>query len=261
MNKSTQFWLGINTYSKAFRFIFEHKMAKAFLFPILFMVLLFIGGQAAINGWIDTLKATTLELIRLDSADFWGAGFLASVVQFSVHLLTEIMFFVAVWYIGGYVLIMVLSPVLGYVSEKTENIITGNQYEANFAQILKDVIRGITIALRNMAIEMGVLILTFLVGLIPVIGWFAAIFMFVISAYFYGFSFLDLNNERRRLSIRQSVKMVRKYKWLAIGNGMVFSLSLLIPFCGMFISAFVAIISAVAASLAMNDSRIDWELN
>ncbi len=109
------------------------------------------------------------------------------------------------------------------------------------------------IALRNLFLETAWTILLPVLGIfIPVIGWFGVIPMFIISAYFYGFSFIDYTSERRKMSIGNSISFVRTHKWLAISNGTMFCLFLLIPFIGVLLSGFVAIISVVAATLAVN---------
>jgi len=121
--------------------------------------------------------------------------------------------------------------------------------------MIKDMIRGIVIAVRNLMIEIIFVILAFFVGFIPIIGIIGAIVLFLISSYFYGFSFIDYMNERKKLTIRESVSVGRKYKWIAISNGAVFSISLLVPYCGAFVSLFVSIIAVVAATIAMHKTN------
>jgi len=146
-----------------------------------------------------------------------------------------------------------MSPVFSYLSERTEKIKTGNDYPFEFRQFIKDIIRGIFIAVRNMIIELALTVLMFIVSFIPIVGWVAAIFLFFISAYFYGFSFLDYAIERKRMSISQSVQFMRENKGIVIANGFVFSLCLIVPFCGVSFSSFAAIISVVAGTLAVNE--------
>ena len=43
---------------------------------------------------------------------------------------------------------------------------------------------------------------------------------------------------------------MRKYKWVVISNGFIFALVLILPYIGIVLSGFFAIISVVAASLA-----------
>ncbi len=247
MTGAKQFGLGVKTYGQAISFIFRNKLGWTFLVPIGLTVLMFIGGQALVNEAIDYLKETILGWVNLEESGFWG-GLLGGVVGF----LTEILFFIIFAYISGYIVIILMSPLLAYLSEKTEQILTGNEYSVGFSQMIKDIIRGIFMALRNLFMELILLLLMFIVSFIPVVGWLGTIVVFFISAYFYGFSFIDFNNERQKLNIRQSVKVVRKYKWVAIANGLVFSLFLLVPFCGMFMPLFVSIVAVVAAALAMH---------
>jgi len=250
MTGAKQFGLGVKTYGQAISFIFRNKLGWTFLVPIGLTILLFIGGQALVNELVDYLQETVLDWVNLQESSFWG-GFLEG----AVGVLINILFFIIFAYISGYIVIILMSPLLAYISEKTEQILTGNEYSIGFSQMIKDILRGVFMALRNLFMELLLLLLMFLVSFIPVIGWLGAIVVFFISAYFYGFSFIDFNNERQKLTISESVKIVRKYKWIAIANGLVFSLFLLIPFCGLFVPLFVSIISVVAAALAMNKTE------
>jgi CysZ protein len=213
-------------------------------------VLIFVGGIYGIGELTQVLEDWLVEIVSLDGATFWGAVYLKNIIGGFVWVLFKFVFFVLFATIGGYIIIMLMSPVFAILSEKTEEILTGNKYPFNGDQLMRDVARGVMVAMRNMLIEVGYLIVFFIVGFIPVIGQFAAIALFLISSYFYGFAFIDYTNERRRLSISQSVKFIREHKGMAIGNGFVFALAMLIPFCGTTIAGFVAIVSVVAATIS-----------
>lgn len=146
-----------------------------------------------------------------------------------------------------------MSPVFSYLSERTEKIKTGVDYSFSLRQLVKDVLRGVIIAVRNFSIEIILTLLMFILSFIPIIGWFAAIMLFFISAYFYGFSFMDYALERKKLNLRQSVQFMRENKGIVIANGFVFSLCLIIPFCGVSFSSFAAVISVVAGTLAISE--------
>jgi len=139
---------------------------------------------------------------------------------------------------------------MALLSERTEEIITGKVYPFNFGQFIKDIFRGVLIALRNMFIEFGFLFLGFFVVWIPFVGWVFALFLIIVSYYFYGFSMIDYVSERRKMGVSQSVSYVRKNKGLAIGNGFIFSLVFAIPFLGGMIAA---VIAPVAACIAVMD--------
>ena len=246
MNNFQQIKLGLRSYSKAFTFIFKNKLGWTFLIPIALNILLFAVAQNYIIELIDYVKGFVESWSLIKDSEFWS-GAVSVVVGFFI----EILFFLAFAYLGGYIVLIIMSPLLSYISERTEQILTGNDYGFNLGNLVKDTIRGIIMAVRNMLIEIGFLILAFIVGFIPVIGWISAIFLFFISAYFYGFSFIDYYNERQRLSIKESAALVKKHKGIAISNGGVFALSLLIPFCGSYLALFVALLSVVAATIAM----------
>ena len=142
-----------------------------------------------------------------------------------------------------------------YLSEKTASIQKGKTYNFNFTQFVNDIFRAILISGRNILVQLFMVFALFLIGFVPIIGWGISIFgNLLIVSYFYGFSFLDYNNERNQLSIKESVKIVRRKKGLAIGLGLVFYLCFFIPLLGGVISSFLAIISVVAATISLKET-------
>ncbi|WP_372644932.1 EI24 domain-containing protein [Ancylomarina sp.] len=253
MNFFKDFGFGLRTYSEALSFIFKKKLAWFFLFPIAFNILLFWFGWDMVNDFSDTSKVYLENQLQLKQAEFWGSGFLKTIMDAFVWLTFKIMFFLLFAYLGGYIIIILMSPIFSYLSERTEKIKTGVDYPFSFVQLLKDVLRGIVIALRNFSIELVLTVLMFVLSFIPIIGWLAAIMLFFISAYFYGFSFMDYALERKKLNLRQSIKFMRENKGIVIANGFVFSLCLVVPFCGVSLSSFAAIVSVVAGTLAISE--------
>ena len=250
MNTFKGFGNGISAYGKALDLIFSNGLWWYFLFPVALNVIIFVGGIYGIGALTETVEHWLVEIVSLDGATFWGAVYLKSIMGGFVWVFFKFVFFILFATVGGYLIIMIMSPVFALLSEKTEEILTGNKYPFNGDQLMRDVVRGVLVALRNMFIELGFMIVFFIVGFIPVIGQFAAVILFVISSYFYGFAFIDYTNERRRISISQSVAFIKKNRGMAIGNGFVFALAMLVPFCGTTIAGFVAIVSVVAATIS-----------
>mgnify|MGYP006339378661 FL=1 len=64
-----------------------------------------------------------------------------------------------------YLFLIIGSPLFAYLSEKTEAIIEGKEYPFSFKQLMKDIVRGIRLALRNMLWQtvytVSILILSF----------------------------------------------------------------------------------------------------
>ena len=248
---------GVADYGSALSFIFKHKLGWFFLVPIFLNILLFVGGFAAIGSLTDYVEAYVLDAVSLKDATFWGAEILSGILAGTVWLIFKVVFFFVFAYTGGYIVLILMSPVLAYLSEKTEQLLTGKEYPFDAEQLMRDIVRGVLIALRNLFYELMVMLVFFIVGLIPVIGWLvglaAPIVLFLVAAYFYGFSFTDYVNERQKLSVKESVKFMKKNKGMITGNGLPFALILLIPFFGLMLSGFAAIVAVVAAVISTKD--------
>jgi CysZ protein len=120
-----------------------------------------------------------------------------------------------------------LSPLLSILSERIENIISGNKYKFSLKQLIHDIKRGIRIASRNLFWEYFFFLIILAVA--SLIGGVTKTILLltiplIISFYFYGFAFLDYVNERRRLNIQQSTYFVSKHRGLAISIGSLYSL-------------------------------------
>lgn len=246
MTLKEQMRIGYQMYPKALKFVFTNRLTWTLVFPVLFNIVLFAGGITLINSFVDNIQHWVSDLIKIENAG-WN-NFFSGLIT----VLVNILFFIVYILISGFLILTLMAPVFGYLSEKTEKIVTGKNFPGSFMQLIRDIFRGTLLALRNMILELLTVIVMFFVGLIPVVGWIIApVVTFIVSSYFYGFGFMDCSNERRRFSIRQSIYIIRRYKGIAIANGSIFALFLIIPFCGASIAAFVGIFSAVAASLAM----------
>ena len=84
----------------------------------------------------------------------------------------------------------------------------------------------------------------FILGFIPVIGILSGFLLFFVQSYYAGFGNMDYTLERH-LGYSKSVQFVSDHRGIAIGNGMVFMLMLLIPVIGIIL---VLPLSVTAAS-------------
>ncbi len=251
-NKFTkQLLIGYKSYYKAFVFIFKNNLFVYFGVPLFMNIIFLLGGFGATIKLINFATKAFKTWIDFETKNFWGHQYFNEFFFAIIGILITVLFFVAFMYLSGHIIMILFSPLLSYLSERVDNILTGKDFPFEWKQFFSDVLRGVLIASRNMIIEMFFVVILLFVSFIPVIGWFTPIVLFIVSSYFYGFSFMDYTNERKGLTVSESVKYVRTNKGLALSNGSVFSLFLLIPFCGVSIAAFVSIISTVAATLSI----------
>ena len=255
-NQIELFLKGLKSYNEALRFLVKNKLLYFFLFPIAFNFLIYFSGLSVLNDFrLLTTQYLESYLEGLGASEDWWILFLNKFFSISIWFVSKVFFFYIFSLFGGYLTIIFLSPVFTYLSEKTASIQRGKIYNFNSTQFVNDVFRAILISGRNILVQLVMVFALFLIGFIPIIGWGISIFgNLLIVSYFYGFTFLDFTNERHQLSIKESVKIVRRKKGLAIGLGLVFYLCFFIPLLGGFISSFLAIISVVAATISLEET-------
>ena len=250
-NKPT-FSNGIQCYTEALGFMFKHNLWHYFFYPLALNIgFFFLGFQL-----IDILSDDLNEWIRVyfginGDEQYWFKTLLNSIIDWTIRVTSKIIFLIVFPFIGGYFTIIILSPILAYLSERTAGIITGKEFPFDILQITRDVVRAVLIALRNMMIQLFFVIGFFIIGFIPVIGWLVAVAgNFLTAAYFYGYSFIDYTNERNRLSVRASSKFVRKNMWFSIGSGTIFAL------IGSIMASFVCVMAVVGTTIQLEKNNL-----
>lgn len=229
---------GIQAYSGALSLISKLKLWKYFAIPII----------------ISVVTATIIALSAYGLSDNIGR-FIANIWpwDFGKDTFTSISTF-----IGGIVvlaiglilykhIIMAFSaPFMSPVSEKIEAHLTGVPAHSNRNTSFKEQLwRGIRINFRNLVKELLITIPILLLKFIPVVNIFSTALLFLVQAYYAGFGNMDYTLERH-FKYRESVQFIRKYRGIAIGNGTVFILFLLIPIIGVIL---VLPMSVTASSL------------
>lgn len=241
--------LAVKGYARAMGIIRELRLGWVFLVPIAIFVLNIVLGGTSASYLTNLITDWVRENAPFSLGDGWFAGMLRTMSAFFVWL----SIFFILMYVGGFVLLILLSPVLAYVSETVDEHITGRKFPFVFSSFVKDIFRGIRVALRNLLVEVGNSILSMVVGLIPMVGFFVPIYLFFLASYFYGFSFMDYTFERRSIGVRQSVLLARKNKGAAIGLGSMYMLLTTIPYIGFALAGFVSIVSVVAGTIAADE--------
>ena len=214
---------GCTAYSEVYEIISRLKLWKFFVIPMLISFLVF--------SMILVVSFSLSNSIGSYIASFWSWDFgqetIHAISRFFGGLLIIIFGFISFKHI-----IMALSaPFMGPISKIIEDDINGVVSQVKTSTPSGLLMRGIRISLRNLLRELVLSIPILLFGLIPVVGFFSVVMLFLMQAYFAGFGNMDYTLERH-FSYQKSVFFVKKNKGLAMGNGIVFMLFLLIPFLG-----------------------------
>lgn len=236
--------IAIQAYFKAHQFIVKHRLWKWILIPgilyaILFCVGIYFFWQSSADVIDYVFSKTGVKAFMVKEQDSW-LRFVFIFGQLILQLI--LLFFYFSWF--KYLFLIIGSPVFAYISERTEAIINGKEYPFDIKQFVKDIIRGIALAVRNTLWQTVYLVSIFLLAFIPVIGWATPVLVLFVECYYFGFSMLDYSSERRRLSVSQSIDFIGNHKGLAIGNGMVFYLMHWVPVVGWILAPTYAVIAA-----------------
>jgi CysZ protein len=240
------------SYVQAHRFIVQHKLWKWIFIPGLIYTLLFCSG---IYFFWKSSNWVIFELLDITGLGKWMISIEGSWLKLLFifgQVILKLVLMLFYFSLFKYLFLIIGSPLFAYLSEKTEAIIEGKDFPFSFHQLIKDIIRGVRLALRNTLWQtvytLSILILSF----IPFVGWFTPLIALLIECYYLGFSMLDYSCERNKLSTSESIAFIGKHKGLAIGNGVVFYLMHLVFFVGWILAPSYAVI---AATLSLYKTR------
>lgn len=265
MKLLSDFGTGFANCFRAFTPLFE-KGLWPFLFFNLFIWLglwiLSLYGIVSFAGYIDSLIEPYLSP---DSATdtavmLWLKPKLSGVFGFLIKWILHIIF----WFLGSiflkYFLLIILSPLFALLSEITDEKLSGKKFPFNFSQLLKDVLRGIAISLRNLLFELVISFGLWIVTIfIPPLAIITIPLGFVIGWYFVGFSIMDYNCERYKYNMSKSITFIKQHKGYAIGIGCVYSLFMALPTVagdaiGIMFGPTLAVIAATMSFLKINET-------
>jgi CysZ protein len=186
-----------------------------------------------------------------DAYPFW----LAWMGKFTHWFLKSIYWVAIVFFFFAslkYILQVLLSPLLSNLSVAVEKKILGSEPPAlNWKETLQDIGRSLKLAIRNFLHE---LLYCFVLNFVPLVGQVGCV---IISAYYYGFGYMDYVLERKRMSVKEAVSFTKKHKGTAIGIGIVMNFMMLIPFVGWIVAPTYATVAATLQTLRLLGYQLD----
>ena len=214
---------GIQAYFGAFQLIFKLKLWSYFIIPILI-------------SFITAIVIIVFSYVLSDNlgnyiADFWKWEFGKQTFEMVSTFLSGVLIIVIGLLMYKHIIMAFSAPFMSPVSEKIEEYLTGIKSQHIVNSFQQQLLRSIKLNVRNLIREILVTIPILLLSIIPVIGIFFTFLLFIVQAYYAGFGNMDYTLERY-FSYKESVKFVNKNKGVAIGNGIVFILFLVIPVIG-----------------------------
>ncbi|HPF09866.1 MAG TPA: EI24 domain-containing protein [Flavobacteriaceae bacterium] len=232
------YFRGIKAYAGTFGIIYKLGLWRYFFVPIILSV--FIAFLIGFSAWglSDNLGGWIAQIWPWE----WGSHTFRTVSDVLGGLAIITLGLIAYKHI-----VMALSaPFMGAVSEKIEAHFhedTSNKSQSSFIQLLW---RGIRVNLRNLLMELLLSIPILIIGFIPFVGFISTPLLFLVQAYYAGFGNMDYTLERH-LDYARSIPFVKSNRGIAMGNGTIFMLLLLVPVLGLIL---VLPLSVTAASVS-----------
>ncbi len=244
------FFNALGDYAEALRLVSKLRLWIYFLIPSLISLIVGIGILLVMINLGDNFGLWLGGLYPFE----WGAEWAVKISQWLGYLLMAIL----ALFLFRYIIIIFLAPVLSPLSLKIEKYLRDGQVDNSWSmgQLFREIQRSLRINTRNLFRELMFTLLLFLLHFIPVIGWFSTIFIFLVQAYYSGFGNMDFTLERH-LGYRQSISFVRANRSLAIGNGTIFILMLMIPVLGLLLAPPLAVVAATLGTVkALKEGRL-----
>jgi CysZ protein len=216
--------IAFQSFSEAHQFIKQHRFWKWIIIPGIIYTALFIAGMILFWRSSDSAVSWASMQLRIEpwlqqERSAWLSFFF--VMTGMMLRLVLVLFYFSLF---KYLILIIGSPIFAYLSEKTEALLEGKEHSFNWAELKKDCLRSIKLALRNCGWQAVYLLALIFLSLIPLVGWVTPLIALAMECYYYGFSMLDYSLARNGSTPSQSVFFIGRHKGLATANGFLFYL-------------------------------------
>ena len=230
----------VKAYFDAFETINKLKLWKYFFIPILISAI-----TALIIGSITYFLSDDLGYYV---AKIWPWEFGKETFTSIGNFLSGVAIVAIGFILYKHIVLALSSPFMGPVSQKIEEHFYGDQHTHRKITFSESLTRGIRISIRNITRELSLTVLLLIMGLIPLIGLFSSVLLFLVQAYYAGFGNMDYTLERH-YNYKDSITFVKRHRGTAIGNGIIFMLFLLIPVVGVILVLPFSVTSATTETM------------
>lgn len=235
--------LVFNSFSDSFKVIKDAGLRKFYFLPGIISMFLF-GGFIYLGEYLSLNLASALE-------NFFKLQEYGSILYIFIKILIWICTVFFYYLVYKSLLLVIISPILGYVSERVETHLTGKKFDFTFKDNLRFLIRGINIGLKSFFKQMVGTCVVMLLGFIFPINLSIPLLIFIIQGYFTGFSFMDYTLERYNLSPKESLDFLKKQRVYAALCGGIFTLLFFIPVVGIFIAPLITCVATTMITLEL----------
>lgn len=235
--------LVFSSFLDAFKIVREAGLKKFYFLPGIISLILF-GIFVYLGDYLSLSIATAFE-------NFFKLGEYSSIIYVLIKILIWICTIFFYYLVYKSLLLVIISPILGYISERVETHLTGKKFDFTFGDNIKFLLRGIDIGLKSFFKQMVGTCVVMLLGFIFPINLSIPLLIFIIQGYFTGFSFMDYTLERYNLTPKESLEFLKKQRVYAALCGGIFTLIFFIPIIGIFIAPLITCVATTKITLEL----------
>jgi CysZ protein len=211
--------------------------------PVLINVLLFGGLIGLAYGWVDNSSRYLVE--RLPEWLHW--------LSYLVVPVFVIVSLVVIFYGFSVVANLIAAPFNGLLAEAVEYHLTGRQLQADWRQVLRDILPSIASELRKLLYFSLRALPLLLLMLVPVVNMAASVLWVLFSAWMMTVQYMDYPMANHRLFFKDQRARLRKRPLLAWSFGGLVMLVTLVPLLNFFVMPAAV---AGAAALWVRENRL-----
>ena len=233
------FYNSIKAFWRAFTLIWHSGWVYFYLYSLISLALqLWIGFHLA-KYLVVNLAAPLSDWLGIPApqSNFYWIAEAKRILLTGCQTTDGFILFAGLFYLllrcRKYLMLFFLNPFLALLSDKTESIITGEGNPYGFRYFWRDLYRGFLLIVRNFFLECTAVIVLWIISYFyPIVGFVAIPVLFLFDSYYYGLMLCDYINERRRVSLHQSIVKMHEWRGLAMGVGSMVALVMYMPVIG-----------------------------
>lgn len=235
--------LVLSAFSDAFYLIKIIGLRKYFFIPGILGILLFLLVMLGANFLSTGLISCIENIFNINEYH----SIISVILKITIWIIVASIYFL----VYKSILLVILSPIMGYVSEKVDNYLTGKEYDFSFKDNMRFIWRGIQIGIKSFIKQLIGMFIIMLCSFLFPINLSIPLLMFLLQGYFTGFSFIDYTLERYNFTPEESLKFLKKQRLYSIWIGSIFTILFFIPFLGIFIAPLVTCVAATKVTLEL----------
>lgn len=193
------------------------------------------------------IKHTYIKEWLQSTNQFLSFLFVTSAVM--IHLLVLIFYFSLLRMLYQ----LVCAPLISYLSRRIHAHATGAPMFVSARMLMQDSGRFWMVVLKNAVWQTVYFIVLIVISLIPVVGWVTPLAGLLAECYYSGYPRMDLACKRRGTGMSKAAHFISLHKGLAIGNGMVFYLIIIVPIAGWIVAPVYSVVAATLTAGYLDD--------